>query len=88
MNKFINLVSNSSVRTSDGLDSCTETIELSEPFTLDGHRIRLIDTPGFDDSSKSDVDILEVIATFLSTQYVPLARSARLPSDPFGDLDY
>ncbi|OCH89840.1 hypothetical protein OBBRIDRAFT_640358 [Obba rivulosa] len=66
---FINLVSKSSFRTSDGLDSCTETVEISEPFTLGGRRIRLIDTPGFDDSSKSDVDILDVIATFLVKQY-------------------
>ena len=39
---------------------------------LDGHRVVLIDTPGFDDSSKSDTDILKIIAAFLETLYVEL----------------
>ena len=32
------------------LESCTENVELSEPFELQGRRIRLMDTPGFDES--------------------------------------
>ncbi|OCH84689.1 hypothetical protein OBBRIDRAFT_383909 [Obba rivulosa] len=66
---FINLLSNSNIRTSSGLDSCTETVELSETFTFDGRAVRLIDTPGFDDSTKSDVEILGTIANFLASQY-------------------
>lgn len=68
---FINLASNSSLKIGEGLESCTERVEMSEPFQLEpnGRHIRLIDTPGFDDSSKSDADILNTIATFLVNEY-------------------
>ena len=42
-------------------------INVGQPFELDGHRIALIDTPGFDDTTKSDADILRMIALFLAT---------------------
>lgn len=66
---FINLASNSTLRVGSSLESCTESVELSEPFELQGRRIRLIDTPGFDDSSKSDAEVLNTIATFLANEY-------------------
>jgi uncharacterized protein Yka (UPF0111/DUF47 family) len=68
---FINLASNSSLKIGEGLESCTESVEMSEPFQLEpnGRHIRLIDTPGFDDSFKSDADILNTIATFLVDEY-------------------
>ena len=50
-----------------GLKSCTAEVQLSNEFTLDDRRIVLIDTPGFDDTSKSDTDILKTIAAFLAT---------------------
>ena len=50
-----------------GLESCTAEVKLADEFTLDGTRVTLIDTPGFDDTSKSDADILEMIAAFLAT---------------------
>ena len=34
---------------------------------LDGRLVTLIDTPGFDDSSVSDTDILKMTALFLSS---------------------
>ncbi|KAK4446665.1 GTPase IMAP family member 4 [Podospora aff. communis PSN243] len=37
-------------------------------FTLDNHPILLIDTPGFDDDSRTDVEILEDIARWLAQQ--------------------
>jgi hypothetical protein len=43
-------------------------VELSEQFELDGRLVRLIDTPGFDDSAISDVDVLEMIAAFLGAR--------------------
>jgi len=45
---------------------------MPEPFQLEpnGRHICLIDTPGFDDSFKSDADILNTIATFLVNEYV------------------
>jgi predicted GTPase len=34
---------------------------------LKGRPVTLIDTPGFDDTTKSDSDILRMIAAFLAT---------------------
>ena len=50
-----------------GLESCTAEVQLSDQFTLDRRRVVLIDTPGFDDTSKSDTEILQMIAAFLAT---------------------
>jgi predicted GTPase len=49
------------------LESCTAEIQLADEFTLDGRQVVLIDTPGFDDTTKSDTDILKMIAGFLAT---------------------
>lgn len=38
-------------------------------MTLDGRKILLIDTPGFDDTEKSDVDILQLLADHLQSTY-------------------
>ncbi len=53
---------------SSGLKSCTSKVELSEPFVLNGKKIRLIDTPGFDDSNRSDADVLGTITDFLAKE--------------------
>ena len=50
-----------------GFESCTDEIELADKFTLGGRSVVLMDTPGFDDTSKSDTDILKLIAAFLAT---------------------
>ena len=62
--QFINLASGSNLRA--GMNSTAE-VQLSDEFTLDGRPVTLIDTPGFDDTSKSDAEILKIIATFLAT---------------------
>jgi predicted GTPase len=49
------------------LGSCTAEVQLADKLTLDGRQVVLIDTPGFDDSTKSDTDILKAIAGFLAT---------------------
>lgn len=64
--KFINLVSGSNLGIGHGLESCTARVQTADPFILDGRSVTLIDTPGFDDTNKSDVDILKMIAMFLS----------------------
>ncbi|TDL13236.1 hypothetical protein BD410DRAFT_823264 [Rickenella mellea] len=66
---FINMASQSSLRVGSSLESCTLDIQLANPFTLDGCNITLIDTPGFDDTTRSDSDILQLIASFLSLSY-------------------
>ncbi|EMD33869.1 hypothetical protein CERSUDRAFT_97805 [Gelatoporia subvermispora B] len=66
---FINLASGSELRTSSGLESCTEQIQLASPFTLDGHSVTLVDTPGFDDTTKSDSEILTIITDYVLSEY-------------------
>ena len=65
--QFINLASGSSLQVGNDLESCTDEIRLADEFTLDGGAVILVDTPGFDDTSKSDVNILKMIAAFLTT---------------------
>ncbi len=38
-------------------------------FPLQGYNVYLIDTPGFDDTNRSDVDTLKLIAHYLSVSY-------------------
>jgi predicted GTPase len=66
--QFINTASGSNFAIGKGLDSCTSELQVSEQFELDGRSVKLIDTPGFDDSALSDVDVLEMIATFLGAR--------------------
>ncbi|KAI0789964.1 hypothetical protein C8Q75DRAFT_763351 [Abortiporus biennis] len=63
------MASNSTLKVGDGLRSCTASVNLSVPFTVDGVPITLIDTPGFDDTLVSDTDILRMIAVFLASTY-------------------
>ena len=70
--QFINLASGSNLAVSEGLKSCTDTVQVAGAFKLDKHPIVLIDTPGFDDTARSDTDVLTMIAAFLETSYVEL----------------
>jgi hypothetical protein len=65
--QFINVGSGSNLRIGTNLESCTAEVQLSNNFTLDGRRVLLVDTPGFDDTHRSDTDILKLIAIFLET---------------------
>ncbi|KDR76132.1 hypothetical protein GALMADRAFT_96589 [Galerina marginata CBS 339.88] len=66
---FINLASGSNLRVGRGLQSCTSIVQVAQPFALDGRSVTLVDTPGFDDTTKSDADILRMIAAFLASSY-------------------
>ena len=46
------------------LQSCTTTLVDAQLF-LDGHTVRLIDTPGFSDTHLSDTEVLKRIASYL-----------------------
>ena len=53
------------------LESCTSEIKivkLSVPELADGDVV-FVDTPGFDDTHKSDADILKMVADWLKTTY-------------------
>lgn len=65
--QFINLVSGSTLSVSDGLKSCTSEVLESRPFALsDDQSVILIDTPGFDDTTRPDTDIISTISTYLA----------------------
>ncbi|KAJ2926302.1 hypothetical protein H1R20_g10793, partial [Candolleomyces eurysporus] len=68
---FINLATQSANKLQVGhsIQSCTEVVERADPFDLDGRRIVLFDTPGFDDTNKSETEILRIIAFELEKQY-------------------
>jgi hypothetical protein len=61
------MASGSHLRVGMSLESRTARVQLGDEFTLDGRPVILIDTPGFDDTNKSDTDILKLIAAFLAT---------------------
>ncbi|KDR76127.1 hypothetical protein GALMADRAFT_96584 [Galerina marginata CBS 339.88] len=66
---FVNLASSSNLSVGHGLQSCTSRVQVSSQFELDGRSVTLIDTPGFDDTTTSDMDILRQISEFLSKTY-------------------
>jgi predicted GTPase len=43
-------------------------VSVCPEFVFDGRSISFIDTPGFDDTDKSDAEIVQMIAAFLETQ--------------------
>ncbi|KAF9647083.1 hypothetical protein BDM02DRAFT_3117563 [Thelephora ganbajun] len=63
------MASHSNLRVGMDLESCTAEVQPADEFTLDGQLVILIDTPGFDYTSKSDTEILNLIAAFLATTY-------------------
>ncbi|KAI0542496.1 hypothetical protein GGR58DRAFT_452595 [Xylaria digitata] len=66
---FISACSGERVRIGHDLDSCTSTVTVY-PYKLSLSRtVYLIDTPGFDDTSRSDTEVLDAIATWLGDSY-------------------
>jgi GTP-binding protein EngB required for normal cell division len=51
------------------LRSCTSNVNEYSCAADDGRRFNLIDTPGFDDTTRSDAEVLTTIATYLALQY-------------------
>ncbi|KAK4166623.1 P-loop containing nucleoside triphosphate hydrolase protein [Cladorrhinum sp. PSN259] len=60
---------NTSLRMNDGVDSVTDKA-VSVPCMIDGQSVTLIDTPGFDDSKRTEVDILKLISLHLMEKYM------------------
>ncbi|KAF4614549.1 hypothetical protein D9613_003467 [Agrocybe pediades] len=57
------------VRAGDGLTSCTQDVAM---FVVNNHfsnRIILVDTPGFGDTNRTDMEVLENISNFLADLY-------------------
>ncbi|KAK1223856.1 hypothetical protein PQX77_013252 [Marasmius sp. AFHP31] len=66
---FINTASGSKLCVGETLRSCTDKIETSLPFVLNDQHVTLIDTPSFDNTSRSDTEVLKLISAFLSETY-------------------
>ncbi|KAI6025178.1 hypothetical protein PISMIDRAFT_672860 [Pisolithus microcarpus 441] len=62
---FINLASASGLGVGSGLESCTNEVQTSMPFKVGGKQVVLLDTPGFDDTSMTDTDVLRIISAYL-----------------------
>ncbi|KAG0699562.1 P-loop containing nucleoside triphosphate hydrolase protein, partial [Suillus ampliporus] len=73
---FINKASKSDLPVSDSLESCTSEVRTSRAFVVGERSVTLLDTPGFDDTSRSDTDILTMIAAYLSKTYEQGTRLA------------
>ncbi|XEU99872.1 hypothetical protein FSHL1_005159 [Fusarium sambucinum] len=65
---FISNCTGHSVIVGHELYSCTNSIGVFQ-YTSHGQRIFLIDTPGFNDTTRSDIDTLEILATYLGASY-------------------
>ena len=75
--QFINLASKSHFDVNHGQVSYTDWVQVTEPFYVGRHRVVLIDTPGFDDTSLSDTDVLNIISVYLESSYVKLSLPAK-----------
>ncbi|KAF8553957.1 hypothetical protein OG21DRAFT_1485043 [Imleria badia] len=73
---FINIASGSNLREGAGLESCTNEVQTSVPFYVGRQQVVLIDTPGFDDTTLTDTDVLKLIAAYLVTTNKQGARLA------------
>ncbi|QRV91849.1 50S ribosome-binding GTPase [Ceratobasidium sp. AG-Ba] len=67
---FINDASGGDLPVGHAQNSCTENIAFAPPFEVDGVEVRLIDTPGFDDTTMSDTEILKRIGAFLQVSHM------------------
>ncbi|KAJ4269844.1 hypothetical protein NW762_001513 [Fusarium torreyae] len=65
---FVSMCTGQDAHISHGLCSCTKTINVF-PYADGRQRIYLVDTPGFNDTTRSDVDTLKILATYLGASY-------------------
>ena len=62
--KFVNHATSGNLQVGDDLGSRTSFVQTCS-FCLDGRQVVLVDTPGFNDTDLSDIDILQRIADYL-----------------------
>ena len=67
--KFINIATGVDAGVGHGLESCTSEIGIIK-MAFPGSNVVFVDTPGFDDTKRSDSDILKMISDWLEITYV------------------
>lgn len=67
---FVNLFAQEPLEVGHGLDSCTVSVQVATCRTEDGTKIYLVDTPGFDDTYRSDSEILREVALWLNKAHM------------------
>ncbi|KAK4208099.1 P-loop containing nucleoside triphosphate hydrolase protein [Rhypophila decipiens] len=50
------------------IDSCTQQV-IPVTYSINGRTVTLIDTPGFDDSQRSELSILQLVADYMERTY-------------------
>jgi predicted GTPase len=68
---FINTLKPDSVPVGDGLESTPSPPQAVQLFLDEDEKfsVTIVDTPGFDDTYRSDAEVLEEITEFLALQY-------------------
>jgi hypothetical protein len=72
--QFINVATGVDAGVGHDLESCTSEIGIIK-MTFPGYNIVFVDTPGFDDTKRSDSDILKMISDWLEITYVDHKRT-------------
>ncbi|KAI4644074.1 uncharacterized protein J4E78_009657 [Alternaria triticimaculans] len=73
---FVNLFSDRKLEVGHGLDSCTVSVQVVPCTFEDGTKVYLVDTPGFDDTYRSDSEILREVALWLNKAHTEKLRLA------------
>ncbi|KAJ0425450.1 WD40-repeat-containing domain protein [Aspergillus carlsbadensis] len=73
---FISLLTDQKPAIGHTLESCTEEVAVYESDILKGRILYLIDTPGFDDTNRSDTEVLRELAGWLTSTYSQNVRLA------------
>jgi len=68
--QFINVATGVDAGIGHDLESCTTEIGIIKMRFPGGYNVVFVDTPGFDDTKKSDSDILKMISVWLEITYV------------------
>ena len=66
---FISLCSGQKVEIGHDLEACTSRVQVYTYDHSPSIRIHLVDTPGFDDTNRSDTEVLREIAAWLTDSY-------------------